>query len=108
MINISIPLYGKPSWDMKIEGKNFLNPKILKEQGDYLKEHPYKIADILHKLQSSGWVLCECYGSIYSLDLYKKNIKTEEEAERELNKLGIKSDKIDIIEFENEEELIEE
>ena len=88
MAKLSIWLYGKPSWDLEIEGKNKLNPKIFRIKGDYLKEHLYEVADTLKKLQSVGWNLVERYGALYSLELYRNNL-TKEEARKELKKLKI-------------------
>ena len=54
MIILSIWLYGKPSWDIPIEGKNFLDPKMIKEHNEYLYSHLNCITDIIEKLNSNG------------------------------------------------------
>lgn len=104
MINLSIWLYGKPSWDMDIEGEEDIDPERFIEQGDYLKEHLHNIAKIVKKLRSAGW---GCYGTLYSLEFCKNSIKTKKEAKEELKKLGV-DEEISMIEFEDEEDYIEE
>ncbi len=101
MINISLWLYGKPSWGMPIEGKAYINPKIIRESGDDLRNHLHNVADILEKLQSSGWKMSESYGSIYALELHKNT--TKKEAQKELKTLKINIDDINIEELEDEE-----
>jgi len=102
MILINIFLYGKPSWDMKIEGKRRLNPEILKKQGNYLKEHMYEVADIVKKLQKANWEMSKAYGALYSLEFSKEGLN-KKEAEIELKKIGVSIKSISIEEFEDEE-----
>ena len=101
MISLSIILYGKPGWDLSIEGEDDIDPKIFKLQGDYLKEHLHKVTNITEKLQSSGW---SCYGTLYTLE-FSKDI-SETEAKKELKKLKINLKDINIEEYEEEEEKI--
>ena len=101
MINIDIGLYGKPSWDMDIEGKDYIEPKMIRKQGEFLKEHLHKVADMLEKLQSAGWIVAEGYGAIYSLQLYKETTKVE--AKKELKRLKINPKDIHIEEYAEEE-----
>lgn len=98
MINISIFLYGKPSWDMPIESEDNIEPRMFKKQGDYLKEHLYCVAEITKKLKSSDW---ECYGTLYSLE-FSKDI-TKSEAKKELKKLKISLKEVHTKELEEEE-----
>ncbi len=86
MISLGVHLYGKPAWDMKIEGEQDIDPDILKVQGEYLQEHLYKVADIVRKLKDAGW---KCQGTLYSLVFSKEKIRTTDAAEKELKKLGI-------------------
>ena len=102
MINVEIGLWTKPSWMVDIEGKSKIDVKMLKEMGDFFKEHLNKISDVINKLQKNDWIMSECYGAIYSLSFYKEGIETEKEAKREMKKLGINLKNIDIMEFEDE------
>jgi|SRR3989338_848385 len=104
--NISIYLYGKPSWELDIEGKNNLDPEMFKRHGEDLRWRMYEVAETLDKLQTAGWDLAECYGALYSLEFYKDI--TEKEAKKQLNQLGIKTNLIHIEEWDGEEEYEEE
>ena len=64
----------------------------------------YNVAQIFEKLKSSGW---SCSLALYTLEFYNDNIKTGKQAKAELKRLGI-TEEINIIEFEDEEEYIEE
>ncbi len=97
MINLSIWLYGKPEWDMDLGDK--IDPNIFIEQGNYLKEHLHNVANIVKKLNSTGW---NCYGTLYTLEFSNENIKTKKEAKQELKKLGI-TDNVGLIEIDDEE-----
>jgi len=92
MISLSIWLYGKPNWDIPIEGKNFLDPKMIKEHNEYLYSHLNCITDIIEKLNSNGWNFSEVYGEFYAVVFYK-NISYSSAAE-EVSDLGIPYDKI--------------
>ena len=105
MVTLSIWLYGKPSWDLDIEGKEALEPNLFREHGDYMKEHLYKVADILEKLRNGGWNLSECCGALYTLELELFGLN-KKEARKELVKLGIDPGYVALEEYE--EELIEE
>ena len=99
MIELNIWLYGKPSWDIEIEGKKFLDPLVLKEHAFLMKEHLERAAEILSLLQNSGWKLAESYGAIYSLTLYKNLNKKY--AEQELQKFGISLSEIALEQVED-------
>ncbi|HLC85914.1 MAG TPA: hypothetical protein VJG30_01350 [Candidatus Nanoarchaeia archaeon] len=94
MISLSIWLYGKPNWDIPIEGSKFIDPCVLLEHAGYLYKHLCEIAILVNKLQSNGWELFETYGAVYSLDFYK-NISLEE-AEEELFFLKIQMKEVNI------------
>jgi len=98
MITIILGLYGKPNWDMDIEGKTRIKPELLKYQGETIRERLDKVASIVEKLQNHGWKLSEAYGSIYSLDYCNEHIIIEE-AEDELRNLGIDLEDVEIVEF---------
>lgn|SRR3989344_9141527 len=100
MINLSLFLYGKPAWDMDIEGEEDIDPEILKEQGDYLKEHLHAIAGIVKKLKSAGW---ECCGTLYTLEFYNEEIRSKKEALKELKRLDIDQDIFSLEELDDEE-----
>lgn len=101
VVEVSVYLFGKPSWEMGIEGGN-ATPKMLREKGDELRDRLRRAADILEKLDGRGWDLAEAYGSVYSLD-FTKDVSLEE-AERELEEFGIGLDEVSVRELELDEE----
>ncbi|MFH1391800.1 MAG: hypothetical protein ABIH20_05800 [Candidatus Diapherotrites archaeon] len=84
---INLFLFGKPEWEF--EGK--VNPETIKSKGDELKSRMYEIADSLQKLCDNGW---EYDVGLYDLMLFKNTSKTE--AERELAKLGIDAEVLEL------------
>jgi len=102
MIEISLWLYGKPSWDLELEGKRQINPKLFKKHGEFLKDHLCSVAEILEKLQMNGWKLVESWGALYSLNLCKQTIKNKIELYEELNKLNINPEFVAIEEYEKD------
>ena len=90
MIEIQLWLYGKPSWDLEIEGKKYIDPELIRNHASFLKTHLEKTAELLEKLQKAGWKVAESYGTIYALTLYKRTTKTK--AQKELELLGIKDE----------------
>jgi len=98
---VSVLLFLKPSDEMEIEGGK-ATPKMLREKAKELKERLERAAEILEKLKANGWKLSEAYGSVYTLDFYKDI--SEEEAKRELKKMGIDLKEVSIRELEEEEE----
>ncbi len=82
-VEINMYLFGKPEWEFG--GK--VNPKLIKEKGDELKERLYKIADDLKKLTDNGW---DFEPTLYDIILTKDITKST--AEKELKKLKIKAE----------------
>ena len=72
MIHLSIWLYGKPEWDLFTEEDGFINGDLFRGQADYLKEHLYRVADVVEKLKKNGW---DCEGTLYTLELFKHVIR---------------------------------
>ncbi|MDP1693994.1 MAG: hypothetical protein Q8L34_00460 [Candidatus Woesearchaeota archaeon] len=101
MINISIGLYGKPSWDMDIEGEEITDGEMFRAQGKYLKEHLENVADIVKKLTSAGW---SCSGTLYDLQFFKESVINKSEAKKELKRLKIDMNQINVEEYEIEED----
>ena len=99
MIEISLYLFGKPEWEMDLDKAE---PEEFRRLGDSLRERLYRAAEITETLEKSGW---ERSGALYDIYFYKE-VKREE-AERELEELGIKEDEIYLLE-EEEEEIEEE
>ncbi len=99
MINISLHLYGKPEWDLPMDDEEIIDGSILREHGDYLKEHLHRVADIVEKLKKNGW---SCSGALYSLEFCKEGV-TKQGAMKELKKLGINNKAINIMNVEDEE-----
>lgn len=98
MTEISVHLFSKPETEIDLEKAK---PDDLKELGNELKKRLDKVAEIVEKLEKNGW---ERSAGMYDINFYKK-IKLSE-AKRELEKLGIKEDEVNIMEeeFEDEEE----
>ena|SRR3989344_8395497 len=97
MIVISIWLYGKPSWDLPIEGTMFFDPKVFVEHGYYLMKHLSEVSKMLKVLQENGWTALETYGELYCLDLFKE--ATLSEALMEIHELKIPLNKLDFEEI---------
>lgn len=98
---VSVHLFGKPSWEMDIEGGKATS-QMLREKAVELKERLERAAEIFEKLEANGWSLAKVYGSVYSLDFCKD--VTLEEARTELSGLGVNLEEIDVREVEDEEE----
>ena len=98
MIIISLWLHGKPNWALPIEGKNEIDPYVIREYADILSGHLYKIAVITAKLQNSGWRLIESYGQLYGLEYCKEGI-TRENLYKELEKMQISIEDVSIEEL---------
>lgn len=102
MIVLEIWLHGKPSWALPIEGRNRLNPIMIKEYADALKTHLYNVARTIHKLQKAGWELLDNGASLYSLE-YSKSEIDRENINYELEKAGIEQYEVAVKEvIENE------
>ena len=65
---VSIHLFLKPSWEMDIEGVDYIAPGVLRQKGDELRERLYGVAEIVDKLQSDGWPMMSGHGAIYDLE----------------------------------------
>jgi hypothetical protein len=85
---------------LDIEGGSKINPKEVRDLGNWFGDHLYKTAEIISKLQKVGW---ENGGGLYDLNYSKEGIKTAKEAKKELRSLGISFDSVNIDEFEDEE-----
>ena len=107
MIFVNLWLHGKPNWALPIEGKTELEPFVIKEYADRLREHLYLISFMITKLQNNGWKLIESYGTLYSLEYYKEGID-KLGAKIELRSLGIDLETIHMEEIDRLEELEEE
>ena len=105
MIEVNVWLYGKPAWDMPIEGQEDFDAEMFQEQADNLHDWLYKVADIVEKLKAADW---NCYGMLYDIGFSKEGIKTKKEAVKELKRLGINTKWVNIHEFDDEFEEDEE
>ncbi|MBS3175265.1 hypothetical protein J4440_05265 [Candidatus Woesearchaeota archaeon] len=88
MIYIEIWLHGKPGWALPIEGRNKINPLVLREYGDSLRKHINNVAFIIHRLQNHGWTINEPGLNPYSIEYYKEGVNKFNVYE-ELKKAGI-------------------
>ncbi len=94
MAEISLYLFGKPEWELDLDKAE---PGEFRMLGDSLRERLYRAAEITEKLEKRGW---ERSGALYDICFYKE-VKREE-AEKELEELGIKEDEIYLLEEEEE------
>lgn len=99
MIEASVYLFGKPCWEMDIEGLRRINPKVLRRKGDELRERLRRVAGIVSKLQRSGWELWGAYGDLYGLDFFNRNVQSIVEAKSELARLGVDQELVDVHEL---------
>ncbi len=95
MIVINLWLHGKPNWALPIEGRSKVDPFIIRDYGDTIRDHLHNIAVIVTKLQCHGWRLIESYGQLYSLEYYKIGI-TKDNIKEELKELKISADEISL------------
>lgn len=95
MVEFSIFLYWKPCPDMGIEGERNFDPKILKEFGQGLKKHLEETSETLMKLKENGW---DYSGGLYDVMCYK-DISLEE-AEKELQEMGLDIKKEHLMQLE--------
>ncbi|MBS3112182.1 hypothetical protein J4459_02875 [Candidatus Woesearchaeota archaeon] len=84
MANISIFLFGRPSWELPLLGGEIISGIIFKELGEELGERLHIIGSVVDKLIDFGW---KCNGGYYDIWLYKEI--SNEEARIELEKLGL-------------------
>ena len=103
-VEISIFLFGKPAWEIdELEGnqldQTFSN--VLRALAEDLRSRLLEIARAHELLVRNGW---EAYGGLYEI-LYYKDI-SRDQAEKELEELGIKHivDYVEEVEEEEEEE----
>lgn len=96
--SVSIHLFLKPSWEMDIEGVDYIAPGMLKQKGDELRERLHAAAEIVDKLQSDGWPMVSGYGTMYDLEFVWEGDGGS--AERRLVELGIAPDEVGIQEME--------
>jgi len=95
---VSIHLFLKPSWEMDIEGVDYIDPKILRRKGDELRERLHAAAEVVDKLQSNGWLMMSGSGVIYDLEFVWEGDRKS--AEKRLIELGIAPDDVGIEEVE--------
>ncbi len=95
---VTIHLFLKPSWEMDIEGIDYIDPEILRRKGDELRERLHAAAEIVDKLQSDGWPMVSGHAAIYDLEFVWGG--DSESAERRLIELGIDPDEVGIQDVE--------
>ena len=74
MIIVEIWLHGKPGWALPLEGRNKINPLVIREYADAMKKHLNNTAFIIHKLQNNGWIINENGLNPYSIEYWKEGI----------------------------------
>lgn len=93
MIEIRVWLYGKPSWDMPIEGINSITSNVLRERAEELQSHLLSVADLLEKLNNQGWKVS---GDIYTLTFFKDKEISKEEIINILKEISINKENIEV------------
>jgi hypothetical protein len=102
--DISIFLFGKPDWEMDLEGAGVDEETVreLESLGDELKERLHFVSGMTKKLIENGW---EGQGGLYDISFYKET--TVEQAKKELQALGMDPRDVEIHEEEWEAEEME-
>lgn len=101
MIILEIWLHGKPEWELPLEG-NRINPFIIENYGNFIKNHMHNVAFTIKKLQNNGWILNEDRISPYSIEYFKEGVDSNN-VYNELKNIGIESSDVAIRELvENE------
>ena len=100
MIELSLYLWGKPSWVLPLEGKRSIDPALIRQRGMKIKAHLSRVASIVQKLQTQGWKMAECYGSVYHLSFYHPEVQTLDAAQEQMTRLRIRQEDIELIEVE--------
>ena len=95
---VSIHLFLKPSWEMDIEDIGYIDPEILRQKGDELRERLHATAGIVDKLQSDGWSRVYGHTVIYDLEFVWEG--DSKSAEKRLIELGIEPDEVGVEEVE--------
>ncbi|MEK6940289.1 MAG: hypothetical protein AABW49_00095 [Nanoarchaeota archaeon] len=99
MIELCIPLYGPAREDLNIES-NFVDPQKIEELSFFLLYHLHRVAYTVKILQNSGWVLVD--NKEMSMLVYiHEVINDKEAAEKELSRLEIPLDLVEVYEINN-------
>ena len=103
MFEINIWLFGKPAWEMEIEGVE-INPDLLRIKAIELKERLETAADIIEKLQLAGYEVTGClYDAVCSIDM-----KEEDDIRDFLSGLDISLDDVSLYEMSEFDEDFED
>lgn len=95
---VSIHLFLKPSWEMDIEGVDYIAPGVLRRKGDELRKRLHAAAEIVDKLQSDGWSMIPGHGAPCDLEFVWGGDR--ESARKRLIELGIEPDEVGVEEIE--------
>jgi hypothetical protein len=97
MCNVTVFLFGKPSWEMNLEGQDADEEMVraIASLADELNERLNFASAMTRKLIENGWT---GQGGLYDIWLYKE--QSLEQTEDELTKLGIDLRGVDIHEEE--------
>lgn len=98
MVEISIWLFGKPAWEMDIEGQEITSGVMFEEKAKELYDRLVEVSVVVEKLLTKEWSIS---GALY--DLYARKDISEEEAKKELKSLDLNPDDFTFMEFEDEE-----
>jgi len=101
LVTVSVFLFGKPAWEIDgLEGAD-IDAKVLDDVsacGRELLDRLERAAEIGRKMLDAGWEGC---GLLYDIDFYKET--SLEDAEQELEAMGIGCDEVSIREDASEE-----
>ncbi len=100
-VSMIIFLFGKPAWEIRSLEGGQLTPELIdqiRNAGNEIKNSLEQTADVLTKLLKNGW---SGEGGLYDVNLYKDT--TLEEVQRELTRLGIDQELVNLMEEEEEE-----
>lgn len=90
---VDLFLFGKPAWELPIENQiGEKEIRLIRRKGKELHQRLNRIADIIILLRSNNWKIYHTLNSIHCV----KEISLED-AKKELAKLGISEDEVDLI-----------
>jgi hypothetical protein len=103
-VTISLWLFGKPAHELNAEGEA-VEPDQIRALAEELHGRLSAVAGALEKLTAAGW---EGSVALYDIHLSHRYINTEADARAKVEDLGLDPELFSYLEWEDEEEEMEE